>query len=105
MRFTGDGCLVYSRAKMKNSLIYYSNSDMRHATLRGLGPGETALPSAFEVSLAPKEELEFAPGAFVAAYDKERAQTQMGGSLRDASEGLARGGCDRVVVVGSGGLG
>ena len=72
MRFARDGRLVYHCAKMKNSLIYYSNSGLRQATLRVLGSGETALPSAFEVSLAPKEELEFAPGAFAAADDKER---------------------------------
>ena len=72
MRFTRDGRLVYHCAKMKNSLIYYSNSDLRHATQRGPGTGETAWPGAFEVSLAPKEELEFAPGVFAAADDKER---------------------------------
>ena len=39
--FTRDGRLVHHCAKTKNSLIYNSNSDMRHATLRGLGPGES----------------------------------------------------------------
>ena len=68
--------LFYHSLRLKDSLMAYSQTEMRQSAVRALEVSEATggQASVFEVKLPPQEGLEFLPQMFAAANDEDRAR-------------------------------
>jgi len=72
MWLSKNGCLVYWSQRDERELIYYTHSDLEGAVVTPIDNEESFYPWTFQVQLAEKNGIEFAPGEFAAESDGMR---------------------------------
>jgi len=66
MWIANNGSLCYYSKKEKKELVYYTGEDVARASISATPAGAAVKPHAFQVHLAPVDDLEFLPGEFAA---------------------------------------
>mmetsp|Transcript_134139 Transcript_134139/g.267683 ORF Transcript_134139/g.267683 Transcript_134139/m.267683 type:complete len:666 (+) Transcript_134139:72-2069(+) len=72
MWLSKNGCLVYWSQRDERELIYYTHSDLEGAVVTPIDNEESFYPWTFQVQLAERSGLEFAPGEFAAESEEMR---------------------------------
>jgi len=72
MWLSKNGCLVYWSRREEKELVYYTLSDLEVAVVTPIANEESFYPWTFQVQLAERSGLEFAPGEFAAESEEMR---------------------------------
>lgn len=72
MWLSKNGSLVYWSKRDEKELVYYTSTDLAHASLLRIDNSESARPWTFQVQLPAQDGIEFAPGEFAAESEETR---------------------------------